>query len=458
MIIPYVRSNGKKNACLASHIYPLPENKATASTSSKASPSEDDSNSATARWANELLRRAYAHGAAQRKKRIKVLINPHGGKGNAGMVYRSQIAPIFKSAGCTVDVEVTEYRGHAVQIAERLDINKYDVVACCSGDGLPHEVFNGLGRRSDARTALRKIAVTNLPGGSGNGMCHNLNGTDNPTLAALSVVKGKRMPMDLVSITQGDNRYLSFLSQSTGSIAEADLGTESLRWMGGARFTVGVLRAIALKRTYPCDVAVVLKSEDKAAIRQNYQREWREKMEVPDGHGQTQSSSDEVDGLGDTSPTSPYEGLPFLRYGTVNDPLPPSMVSFRNENLGTLWGGNMSYMSADSNVFPAAMPADGVIDVVTMDGNIPRREAIMNLLSVEKGTFFDRRSVTYRKAEAFRVTPCRSEGAEGVMRKNYISVDGEDVPFAPFQAEVHQGLGTVLSKNGKVYETGGLKL
>ena len=34
---------------------------------------------------------------------------------------------------------------------------------------------------------------------------------------------------------------------------------------------------------------------------------------------------------------------------------------------------------------------------------------------------------------------------EGVAEE-YISIDGEKVPFEPFQAEVHEGLGTVLAK------------
>lgn len=37
----------------------------------------------------------------------------------------------------------------------------------------------------------------------------------------------------------------------------------------------------------------------------------------------------------------------------------------------------------------------------------------------------------------------------------YISVDGEKMPFAPFQVEVHRRLGTVLSRSGYAYEAEG---
>ena len=42
------------------------------------------------------------------------------------------------------------------------------------------------------------------------------------------------MPTDIFSVTQKDNRCLSFMSQAIGLMAELDLGTEHLRFMGDA--------------------------------------------------------------------------------------------------------------------------------------------------------------------------------------------------------------------------------
>ena len=415
------------------------------------------------RWIDILFWRAFR--GSQLHKQIKVLVNPFGGKGLAGKLYEREIAPIFAAAGCVVDVERTQRNGHAVEIAKGLDIDRWNVVACCSGDGLPHEVFNGLGQRPDASVALEKVAVTCLPCGSGNGLCLNLNGTSSPSLAALSVVKGKRMPLDLVSVTQGDRRTLSFLSQTVGSIADADLGTEHLRWMGEARFTYGVLKAIMGKRTCPCDVAMYVRSDDKEAIRKENKLE-REKlkkyekvkgMEV-DTEVMAEEKVDQAKG----------KGLPALRFGTINEPLPSNMPVVHHKDLGTFWAGNMSYMSADANVFPAALPSDGAMDVVLMDGPIPRLDAMQNLLAVEKGTFFDRKTVHYVKAEAVRVVPYGWEerrerqtdgggSAKQISRAGgNISIDGERFPFEPFQAEVHRGLGKVLSRSGTLYETDGM--
>ncbi|KAJ4338342.1 sphinganine kinase lcb4, partial [Neurospora sp. IMI 360204] len=132
----------------------------------------------------------------------------------------------------------TTYSGEAVTLAQDLDISAYDIAVPCSGDGLPHEVFNGLSKRPDATRALSKVAVCHIPCGSGNAMSCNLYGTHRPSLAALAIVKGVPTKLDLCSVTlQDGERLTSFLSQAYGLIADLDITTEHLRWMGAARFT-----------------------------------------------------------------------------------------------------------------------------------------------------------------------------------------------------------------------------
>ena len=128
------------------------------------------------------------------------MINPFGGQGKAQKWFLRDIEPIFAAARCEIDVERTLYQGHAIEIAEKLDAKSYDAVACCSGDGLPHEVFNGLAKQTDAKGALTNVAVVQLPCGTGNAMSLNVNGTDSTSVAALSIIKGVRTPLDLTSI------------------------------------------------------------------------------------------------------------------------------------------------------------------------------------------------------------------------------------------------------------------
>ena len=412
-----------------------------------------------AEWVDKLLDCAY--GRSQLRKRIKVLVNPAGGQGKAQRYFRRDIDPILRAAHSQVDVQKTTHRGHATELAQNLDVDAYDVVACCSGDGLPHEVFNGLAKRKDATRALRKIAVVQLPCGSGNAMCWNLCGTGSPSLAAVSVVKGVRTVLDLVSITQGDRRTISFLSQAFGVVADVDLGTDHLRWMGEARFLYGFLTRLLRKRVYPCHIAVGVAVGDKAGIREHYRREaGRETSPLGD--------RDDVDDEREGRATSEDErqGLPPLKYGTAADELPEGSSLTPHDHLGSFYAGNMAYMSSDGNFFPAALPADGCLDMLNIAGDIDRRVALNLMFAVQNNTYFDLEHVSYRKVLWYRIIPGHRAISNGddsggdnagprstQKRPGYISIDGESYPYEPFQAEVHRGLGTVLCKTGRVFES-----
>lgn len=107
----------------------------------------------------------------------------------------------------------------------------------------------------------------------------------------------------------------------------------------------------------------------------------------------------------------------------------------------------MAYMAPDANFFSAALANDGLMDLITIDGDISPFKSLGLQLAVESGHFFDSPLVSYRKVSAYRIIPRN-------QKTGYISIDGEAIRFEPFQAEVHQGLGLTLSKKG-IFEAPG---
>ena len=105
----------------------------------------------------------------------------------------------------------------------------------------------------------------------------------------------------------------------------------------------------------------------------------------------------------------------------------------------------MAFMAADTNLFQAACPNDGYMDLVCINGDIGRLKTLKMMLDIESGGIFDDALVSYRKILGYRIIPKH-------QKDGYISIDGERIPFQPFQGEVHRGLGTVLSKSGHMYE------
>jgi sphingosine kinase len=151
-------------------------------------------------WSQKLMEQAYTGVKPYRK--LKVLINPVGGPGKALQLFASRIRPVLEAAGCILDLTVTKYVNHGLEIARSLSLKDgFDAIVCVSGDGMLHEVLNGLAQRKDALEAL-KIPVAPIPTGSGNAVALNLLGVEqgfNLALACLNLIKGNPMRLDVCS-------------------------------------------------------------------------------------------------------------------------------------------------------------------------------------------------------------------------------------------------------------------
>ncbi|ETE72469.1 Sphingosine kinase 1, partial [Ophiophagus hannah] len=71
-------------------------------------------------------------------------------------------------------IYLSKKHNHAWDLAREEDMSKWDAVVIMAGDGLLHEVINGLMERPDWKTAIQKPLCI-LPGGSGNALAASLN-------------------------------------------------------------------------------------------------------------------------------------------------------------------------------------------------------------------------------------------------------------------------------------------
>ncbi|EER33018.1 hypothetical protein CTRG_03443 [Candida tropicalis MYA-3404] len=369
---------------------------------------------------------------------VLVLINPHGGKGHAKTIYKNEILPVLQAANVKVTYVETQFNGHATQVARDMDVNLYDLVVCCSGDGIPHEVINGFYLRPDKGvSAFNKIAVTQLPCGSGNALSLSTHGSGNPSIATFQMLKAHRAKLDLMAVTQGigesKTTKLSFLSQCYGVIADSDIGTEHLRWLGPIRFEIGVAQKVFSGATYPCDLYVNYKIDNKAEII-NHVNDYL-----------TNTGND-----GKSLPEITEENLQ-VKGPELNEPVPRDWKRIPDQiahNLNILYVGKMPYVSADAQFFPAALPNDGTMDMIVTDSTSSAFKTASILMAVEKGRHIDDDKVFHSKVTSYRLIPnVRDHG------RHYISVDGESFKFEAFQVEVLPGVLTGLLQDGNFVET-----
>ncbi|XP_068180867.1 sphingosine kinase 2 isoform X2 [Antennarius striatus] len=203
-----------------------------------------------------------------RPRRLLLLVNPFSGRGQAMQWCQTHILPMIREANISYNLIQTERQNHARELIREISLREWDGIIIVSGDGLLHEVINGLMERSDWEQAI-KTPVGILPCGSGNALAGSINhnaGYDmclrEPLLlnCCFLLCRGGIRPMDVVSVTTSPpsnnnhatapRRLFSFLSVAWGFVSDVDIESERYRGLGSARFTLGTLVRIASLRSY----------------------------------------------------------------------------------------------------------------------------------------------------------------------------------------------------------------
>ncbi|XP_067093330.1 sphingosine kinase 2-like [Osmerus mordax] len=204
-----------------------------------------------------------------RPRRLLLLVNPFSGRGQAMQWCQTHILPMIREANISYNLIQTERRNHARELIREVSLPEWDGIIIVSGDGLLHEVINGLMERPDWEQAI-KTPVGILPCGSGNALAGSINhnaGYDmclRETLllnCCFLLCRGDIQPMDLVSVTTSPvlsqngrpappRRLFSFLSVAWGFVSDVDIESERYRGLGSARFTLGTLVRLASLRSY----------------------------------------------------------------------------------------------------------------------------------------------------------------------------------------------------------------
>ncbi|GAA6108567.1 sphingosine kinase 2 [Tachysurus ichikawai] len=209
-----------------------------------------------------------------RPRRLLLLVNPYSGRGLAMQWCQTHILPMVSEANISYNLIQTERQNHARELIREISLHEWDGIVIVSGDGLLHEVINGLMDRPDWEQAI-KTPVGILPCGSGNALAGSINhyaGYDmclrEPLLinCCFLLCRGGIRPMDLVSVTtsppppsassdqngrpSSPKRLFSFLSVAWGFVSDVDIESERYRGLGSARFTLGTLVRLASLRSY----------------------------------------------------------------------------------------------------------------------------------------------------------------------------------------------------------------
>jgi len=167
--------------------------------------------------------------------------NPLSGTRKSPAIVATIVRPLLQALGAwglTFEVVETRAARHAVQIArDAAAAAAADIIVCVSGDGIVHEVANGL-FSLEGGGGLANTAIVHIPGGTGNGLSLSL-GCTSPLDALMNVFNGRITPHDVALMQQtACPAYLSFLSVAWGLVSDVDLESERFRYLGDLRLDI----------------------------------------------------------------------------------------------------------------------------------------------------------------------------------------------------------------------------
>lgn len=265
--------------------------------------------------------------------------------------------------------------------------------------------------------------------------------------------------MDLVSIHLCSGlRLFSFLSMAWGFVADVDIESEKYRHVGAARFTVGTLVRLASLRVYRGRLAYLPAPEDDhsevegsrndVTLRCNGQASSldpsRDSPRPKTFHNSCHSNNScKARGRRESAPcrsaSGALAGPPDSLLPPLDQPLPGDWVVVQEEDFVLMLAMYQSHLAEDLLAAPDATPDDGVIHLFYVRAGISRAALLKLFLAMEKGAHVGAncRHMVHAKVRALRLEPLSPKGV--------ITVDGEVVEYGPVQAEVHRGLGRLIT-------------
>jgi Diacylglycerol kinase catalytic domain len=187
-------------------------------------------------------------------KRYWIIVNPMAGpKKNAAVLATTVVVPMLEQANIDCTILETTYAKHGQTLFKDTDVDAilgYDAVVLLGGDGILHEVLNGLRERSDSGRLLQHmqhIPIGIVGCGTSNGLATSLTHAAGEVSGVVQdtflIAKGRTIQADVASYQIGTDpaaitKYTSFLTFTWAMIADIDIDSECLRFLGESRYDV----------------------------------------------------------------------------------------------------------------------------------------------------------------------------------------------------------------------------
>ena len=276
--------------------------------------------------------------------------------------------------------------------------------------------------------------------------------------AVFQILCGAISPMDVLTAHTTEGKKYFTLLFDWGMIADIDIESEKYRRLGETRFIIGALSCILKKRIYHGKVSYLPKETNTDDLEllpngssttqtveiPNHCNESNDKpLSMEHSSGTTDDTDDSAKHLESPKGDSSTNGPPTsLINHSLSDPVPSNWVVMDDNDFLNVNCTTIPLMAHDFFATKQAHVGCGTIYLVYTEAGGTRRMDLLKMMDkIAKGSHTEMNMVHVVEAKAFRVEPADSPGL--------MTVDGEEMPYGPLQAQIHPQMGRVLGRRTK---------
>ena len=335
-----------------------------------------------------------------------VVVNPSSGTRRGKNILEREVEPMLRAGRVHFTTLITSRANEATEYIRDLeDLGNVEAILCVGGDGTLFEVLQGIRDRADVAQILAKVKLVPVPAGTGNGLAKSLTyeaGEEcNASSCTFLGIKGMCESMDLIEV-QSDKkseRMYSFLLLGFGLVADVDILSETMRYLGEMRLHIAAVYYILRKRLYKGKVTIIPYVENSAAP---------------------------------TDAVMPAFNAPFEINGF------PSSEVVSEGPFCLVWVVQTSHCTEHMYSGPECKIGSGYFTIYWVEV-VSRCDMLSLLLTIDTGGHNDHPKVHRRKAVAYRIEP-DTMGANGEdMKDGFYTLDGEIVPNGAIQGIIRPG-------------------
>lgn len=155
-----------------------------------------------------------------------LIVNPLAGRGTA-LKAIPEIESFLNGLELDYDIILTEYPGHAIELAKEAGANGYQTVVSVGGDGTANEVINGLMQDANAGNLSANLAV--LPVGRGNDFSYGMGVPQDLEEACNILAAAKTRKIDIGLVKGGDYPEGRYFGNGVGIGFDTIVGFEAAK-------------------------------------------------------------------------------------------------------------------------------------------------------------------------------------------------------------------------------------